>query len=175
MLFTTRYALKEKVFNVSVLYLVYCCVVLCCVVLCIINTGPDQCFIFLPQTNCRMCISTKRFVSLEEVSRHNTRDDCWVVISNKVYDVTSWLPRHPGGDMLILNVAGRDCTDEFKIFHLKPSFKQLKPFLLGELEPAQYREQSPLSKDIDILMDDLRLRGAFNPDRMFGYLFICNC
>ena len=43
----------------------------------------------------------------KEVSTHNTEDDCWIIILNKVYDVTKWLPKHPGGANLIPNLAGK--------------------------------------------------------------------
>ena len=46
---------------------------------------------------------------MSEVYKHNTRQDCWMVIEDKVYDVTSWIDKHPGGD-LILSYAGLDAT-----------------------------------------------------------------
>lgn len=36
-------------------------------------------------------------VSLEELSRHNGKHDCWVAVHNKVWDVTEFLDEHPGG------------------------------------------------------------------------------
>ena len=32
----------------------------------------------------------------EEVLKHNKREDCWVIIHGKAYDVTDFLPEHPG-------------------------------------------------------------------------------
>lgn len=45
----------------------------------------------------------------EEVSKHNSRDDCWLIVDNKVYDVTSFVDSHPGGDSIFFN-AGKDNT-----------------------------------------------------------------
>lgn len=39
------------------------------------------------------------------------------VISLQVYDVTSFLPDHPGGKKAILTFAGRDATEEFDMLH----------------------------------------------------------
>jgi len=36
-------------------------------------------------------------VSVEEISKHNTPDDCWIVVDDKVWDITEFAPDHPGG------------------------------------------------------------------------------
>ncbi|KAL7628913.1 Cytochrome b2, mitochondrial precursor [Parahypoxylon ruwenzoriense] len=52
-----------------------------------------------------------------EVSKHDSKDSCWVVIHGKVYDVTEFLPEHPGGMRIILKYAGKDATAEFDPIH----------------------------------------------------------
>lgn len=49
----------------------------------------------------------------EEVAKHKTRDDLWVIIHGKVYDLTSYIDEHPGGDA-IMNNAGADTTAGFE-------------------------------------------------------------
>lgn len=53
------------------------------------------------------------YISLHEVKQHNKPDDCWVIIHGKVYDLTKFLPYHPGSPHVILNVAGKDATHQF--------------------------------------------------------------
>lgn len=56
----------------------------------------------------------------EEIEKHNTRDDCWIVVDGKVYDATSVLSWHPGGPATIMGHAGKvhqDTTDEFSSIH----------------------------------------------------------
>lgn len=47
-----------------------------------------------------------------EVADHNSASDCWTVINGSVYDITSYIPRHPGGDE-ILRACGADGTTLF--------------------------------------------------------------
>ena len=56
--------------------------------------------------------SLKSF-SLVEVATHNSADDCWTVINANVYDITSYIPRHPGGEE-ILRACGTDGTTLFE-------------------------------------------------------------
>merc|ERR1711879_650113 len=55
--------------------------------------------------------------SLEEVAKHTTKTDCWVVVAGQVLNVTSFLSQHPGGELAILTFAGKDATEEFNMIH----------------------------------------------------------
>lgn len=45
-----------------------------------------------------------------ELKKHNSYNSCWLLISGKVYDVTSYLNSHPGGEAEILKTCGTDAT-----------------------------------------------------------------
>jgi len=49
---------------------------------------------------------TENQVTLSELSTHNSKSDCWVAYQGKVYDVTAWLPLHPGGPDAIAKYCG---------------------------------------------------------------------
>lgn len=51
-------------------------------------------------------------ITKEQVALHNTEDDCWTIINGSVYDISSYIPRHPGGDN-ILSACGTDGTEFF--------------------------------------------------------------
>ena len=44
--------------------------------------------------------------TFEDIQKHTTRSDCWVVIEGKVYDVTKFLDEHPGGGDLLVQASG---------------------------------------------------------------------
>ncbi|KAF3385906.1 Cytochrome b2 [Talaromyces pinophilus] len=53
----------------------------------------------------------------QDVAQHNNKDSCWVIVHGKAYDVTEFLPEHPGGQKIILKYAGKDATEEFEPIH----------------------------------------------------------
>jgi flavocytochrome c len=55
--------------------------------------------------------------TLEEVAKHNTKEDLWVVVKGVVMDLSNWLDEHPGGPQAIMNFMGRDATEEFEMLH----------------------------------------------------------
>ena len=65
--------------------------------------------------------------------------DRWLVIDRKVYNITKWSSRHPGGQRVIGHYAGEDATDAFLAFHRNLGFvpKFMKPLLIGELAPEE--------------------------------------
>jgi monoamine oxidase len=72
--------------------------------------------------------------TLGEVKKHNKKNDAWTIIENKVYDITTWIPTHPGGDV-ILKAVGKDGTRLFKSVN-HPSFVKenvLPKYYIGNL------------------------------------------
>ena len=52
---------------------------------------------------------------MEELSRHNTSDDCWIALEGFIYDISAYLEYHPGGIDILLEAAGTDVTSLFSI------------------------------------------------------------
>jgi len=71
--------------------------------------------------------------TMEQVGKHKVKDDCWIVIDNKVYDATKFIPFHPGGETAILINAGTDCSEEFNMIHSEKARKMLTKYYIGDL------------------------------------------
>lgn len=56
-------------------------------------------------------------ITIDEVAKHNTATDCWVVVNGQVLNVTNFLKDHPGGELAILTFAGKDASEEFNMIH----------------------------------------------------------
>ncbi|KAM9531167.1 acyl-CoA Delta-6 desaturase-like isoform 1-T2 [Salvelinus alpinus] len=114
----------------------------------------------------------------EEVQRHCHRGDQWLVIDRKVYNITQWAKRHPGGIRVISHFAGEDATDAFSAFHPDPHFvrKFLKPLLIGELattEPSQdHGKNAALVQDFQALRDRVESEGLLRARLLFFSLYL---
>lgn len=51
----------------------------------------------------------------QEVAGHKKLDDCWIVVDGEVYNITSWLKRHPGGARILMHFAGEDATVSWRL------------------------------------------------------------
>jgi len=61
--------------------------------------------------------STSSAMTMSDVAQKNTVDNCWVVVSGIVYDLTGYANSHPGGAVNIANLCGTDATNAFNNQH----------------------------------------------------------
>jgi cytochrome b involved in lipid metabolism len=55
--------------------------------------------------------------TLAEIATHATGADCWSTINGNVYNLTSWISKHPGGAKAIISLCGRDGSSDFNGQH----------------------------------------------------------
>jgi len=61
--------------------------------------------------------NTEATYTLADVAIHNTQADCWTVVFEKVYNITSYIRNHPGGASSISKICGKDGTAIFDNKH----------------------------------------------------------
>lgn len=75
-----------------------------------------------------------KYFTLEEIRSHNTCKDTWLIIHDKVYDVSAFLEEHPGGEEVLLEQAGADATESFEdVGHSTDAREMLQQYYMGEL------------------------------------------
>uniref|UniRef100_A0A8D2QPY7 Cytochrome b5 heme-binding domain-containing protein n=1 Tax=Zosterops lateralis melanops TaxID=1220523 RepID=A0A8D2QPY7_ZOSLA len=100
----------------------------------------------------------------------------WLVIDRKVYDVTQFSRRHPGGSRVIGHYAGQDATDAFVAFHQDKALvkKYMKSLLIGELAPDQpsfeSNKKKSLLEDFRELRCTIEKMGLLRPNHFFFFL-----
>lgn len=78
------------------------------------------------------------FITKAQIAKHADRNDVWMHIHDKVYDVTKYLEDHPGGEEVLLDRAGQGATEDFEdVGHSNEARKTLQEYEVGELAPAE--------------------------------------
>lgn len=78
----------------------------------------------------------------EQVAEHTTAQDCWIIIDNKVFDVTKFLNDHPGGKKILLKMAGKDATKKFQQFHNDSIMQRVGlPMQIGVIGSQEEKEE----------------------------------
>ncbi len=128
-------------------------------------------FTKLPSSELKNTLPKQPVVTEAEVTRHATQSDCWIIVSQKVYAVSSYLSLHPGGKSVIVKMCGKDATAVFTdrggtgahsrsawsllgtfIVGVLPSFDQTKVSAVKEYTPEDVaRHASPADCWISIL------------------------
>ncbi|XP_006809999.1 cytochrome b5, partial [Neolamprologus brichardi] len=55
-----------------------------------------------------------KYYRLAEIEKQNSFKSTWIIIHNKVYDVTKFLEEHPGGEEVLREQAGGNATESFE-------------------------------------------------------------
>ncbi|KAK6349018.1 hypothetical protein TWF730_009778 [Orbilia blumenaviensis] len=84
-----------------------------------------------------MATETKEY-TYADVAAHDTKESMYVVIDDKVYDVSKFVDEHPGGEEVMLDVAGQDGTEAFEdVGHSDEAREILSKYLIGDLKRSE--------------------------------------
>ncbi|KAJ6090290.1 hypothetical protein N7486_009105 [Penicillium sp. IBT 16267x] len=80
-----------------------------------------------------------------------------VIVDDKVLKLDSWVKFHPGGDLAIQHMVGKDATDEVNALHSPEARQRMNKFQIGRIEgrwknflpPVQHGEFRPYSENED--------------------------
>ena len=57
--------------------------------------------------------NSKNANTREQVSKHNTERDCWIIVDDLVLNVSDFMHEHPGGFKVLIKSGGKDVSKEF--------------------------------------------------------------
>jgi cytochrome b involved in lipid metabolism len=79
--------------------------------------------------------ATGKSISAARVAKHDSTASCWSIVGRSVYDLTSYVNRHPGGSGEIAMICGRNGTAAFRGQHAGDSgvARDLAPYRIGKL------------------------------------------
>lgn len=75
-------------------------------------------------------------ISKEQVTQHTSEKDCWIIVHNRVYDVSQFLDEHPGGKKILLKAAGTDASKQFDAFHNQAILEKYAHLAIGEVSTS---------------------------------------
>merc|ERR1712241_370108 len=88
-------------------------------------------------------------LTMAEVQKHVTKTDCWVVLHDRVLNVTNFLSQHPGGELAILTFAGKDASAEFDMIHPPDVIEKYAPdAIIGKLGEGGEEEEEDDGDDV---------------------------
>ncbi|XP_034046332.1 cytochrome b5 [Thalassophryne amazonica] len=88
--------------------------------------------------------SIGKHYTFEEIQLHNVSSDMWIVIHDKVYDITRFLEEHPGGEEVLMEQAGTDATESFEdVGHSTDARETLQQYYIGELHMGDRQSEKP--------------------------------
>lgn len=70
----------------------------------------------------------------EDVAKHNTKGDAWITIQGDVYDISKFASMHPGGEKVILKMAGKDSTEIFYSYHRHEVLEKYAKLKIGVIK-----------------------------------------
>lgn len=69
----------------------------------------------------------------EEVAKNTSEDSLWCIIDHKVYDLTDFVDAHPGGSVVLRQVAGQDATVDFYNLHRQEVLQKYSDLCIGTI------------------------------------------
>ncbi|KAF3703890.1 Cytochrome b5 [Channa argus] len=95
-----------------------------------------------------------RYYRLSEIEQQNSFKATWIIIHNKVYDVTKFLEEHPGGEEVLREQAGGNATESFEdVGHSTDAREMASGMLIGELHPD---DRHKMDNAVDTLVTTVR-------------------
>lgn len=116
----------------------------------------------------------KEFEKINQAVKDGASDaKKYIIIDNKLYDVTEFVEDHPGGAAVLLTHVGKDASDVFHAMHPDSAYEVLANYYAGDLEPdtkpvdTKSENSANFATEMRDLRDKLRKEGYFHSSKLF--------
>ncbi|XP_020657466.1 cytochrome b5 [Pogona vitticeps] len=100
-----------------------------------------------------------RYYTLEEIKQKNHSQSTWIILHNRVYDLTKFLEEHPGGEEVLREQAGGDATENFEdVGHSSDARALSETFIIGEVHPD---DREKLQKPPEVYLTTVESNSSF--------------
>ncbi|XP_053974417.1 cytochrome b5-like [Hylaeus volcanicus] len=87
---------------------------------------------------------SQQFTKSQVATTGCTKDNALIILHDKVYNVTTFLNEHPGGEEILLDHAGKDSSEDFDdVGHSQDAFDLMKKYVVGELHESERTNKTP--------------------------------
>lgn len=117
--------------------------------------------------------SKTKIWTLAELNQEETKKKySWIILDRKVYNISTWMKKHPGGDLILQHYLYKDASDEYRVYH--PEFvsqKILPNFQIGVLADSEViLTDSKLAREFRDLFNKLHSNGFF--ENKYGFYIL---
>ena len=94
----------------------------------------------------------QRYIRLSDVHKHNSSSESyWVYRGDRVYDITDWVPNHPGGEVILRAVGGNiePYWNIFTIHQKQDVYDILEQYFIGLIDPQDLVDGEAPADQID--------------------------
>ena len=114
------------------------------------NTNPDN--------------TPKTVLTTIEVSKHNTVNDCYLIVKGSVYSMATFVDKHPGGRQKILDMCGKEASSIFSAIHSNFAWNLLKDFYIGTVGSAQVSAGVTTTTELNNILNKNNFSGRSEKD-----------
>lgn len=92
-------------------------------------------------------MSETKVYTLKEVEEESSSTKPLLVINNAVYDVTTFLNEHPGGEEVLLEQSGKDASEQFEdVGHSSDAREMMIKYKIGDIAECDRKQEVPKEK-----------------------------
>jgi len=114
--------------------------------------------------------TTETELTYAEIASHDTKQDLYMVIHDNIYSVGKFVDEHPGGEEVLMDVAGQDATEAFEdVGHSDEAREILAGLKVGILKRGE-NDPKPASYASNVKSPDSEQSGGI-PSYVFAILF----